>query len=181
MSGPFKLKSGNTTQFKQMGSSPGKQITEEEHQKQVVDDYVQVPYSRKYSEGENGESEKGLMKREWKALPKTDKKASLKTQSKEALEGLVQGGKIGLKPKTESKIQVPPKSHPVTPPEAPREDTLKGKTQFESDIQPVSNILSKGLGILKKVYIDNPKKLIKEGIKKREGRRKKVVEYFTKR
>ena len=173
MSGPFKLKSGNTTQFKQMGSSPGKQITEEEHQKQVVDDYVPVPYSRKYSEGENGKSEKGLMKREGKALPKT--------QSKEALEGLVQGGKIGLKPQTKSKIQVPPKSHPVTPPEAPREDTLKGKTQFESDIQPVSNILSKGLGILKKVYIDNPKKLTKEGIKKREGRRKKVVEYITKR
>ena len=129
MSGPFKLKSGNTTQFKQMGSSPGKQITEEEHQKQVVDDYVPVPYSRKHSEGKSGESEKGIMKREGKALPKT--------QSKEALEGLVQGGKIGLKPKTESKIQVPPKSHPVTPPEAPREDTLKGKTQFESDIQPV--------------------------------------------
>jgi len=69
------------------------------------------------------------------------------------------------------------KNHPVTPPETPRKDTLKGQTGFEYDTIPVTNVLNKvRKGVkgyfkqAKKIYIDQPIKTAK-----------KVHKYFTER
>ena len=81
--------------------------------------------------------------------------------------------------KTFKKIKRPtvnmPKDHPVTPPTTPRKDTLKGTTGFEFDTIPVTNVLNKVGGIVKKgaehvknIYVDQP---IKNA--------KKVHKYFT--
>ena len=67
-----------------------------------------------------------------------------------------------------------PKDHPVTPPTTERKDTLKGKTQFETDIRPITNIAGKFTRKMKEIYHDNPKKVIT-----RVGG--KVKKYFTER
>ena len=59
--------------------------------------------------------------------------------------------------------------HSVTPPKTPRKDTLKGKTHFQTDIIPVTNVIKKGVNIVKKM-IESDKKRIK-----------KVKDYFTKK
>jgi hypothetical protein len=65
------------------------------------------------------------------------------------------------------------KDHPVTPPKKQRKDTLKGKTKFEYDMIPVTNVLKKGFRAAVDPVIKTRKK-IKEGAKK-------VKKYFTER
>tara|TARA_R100001082_G_scaffold96478_1_gene64026 strand:- start:77 stop:550 length:474 start_codon:yes stop_codon:yes gene_type:complete len=67
--------------------------------------------------------------------------------------------------------------HPVKPPTKPRKDTLKGKTGFEYDMIPVTNVLKKGLHAAKSVYVDPVVKTVKK-VKKVS---KKVKKYFTER
>ena len=66
--------------------------------------------------------------------------------------------------------------HSVTPPTKEESEkskgTLEGKTQFETDIIPVTNVIKGQVKKLKKVYVDNPKKVIQKV-------KKKIHKYFT--
>jgi len=89
---------------------------------------------------------------------------------KPIVKGLKQGIKeVGkeLKVKKRKTINVP-KDHPVTPPKTTREDTVKGKTHFQTDMIPVSNVIKQGVKGLKGIYVDPVVKNIK-----------KIRKYFT--
>ena len=52
MSGPFKLRSGNTTPFKMMGSSPAKQTLKE------IDEMIKMETSKDYSKWKGSDAAK---------------------------------------------------------------------------------------------------------------------------
>ena len=91
---------------------------------------------------------------------------------KPIVKGLNRGIKHGLKAKRYNIPKVP-KGHSVTPPTSSQskksKGTLKGKTGFQTDIIPVTNVIKKGVKIVKKM-IESDKKRIK-----------KVKDYFTKK
>ena len=70
-----------------------------------------------------------------------------------------------------------PKGHSVTPPTSSQskksKGTLKGKTGFQTDIIPVTNVIKKGVKTLKNIYLAPGEKLMKT--------RKKIKKYFTQR
>jgi len=103
--------------------------------------------------------------------PKTKVKKDKSTTKKPIVKGLNRGIKHGLKAKRYNIPKVP-KGHSVTPPTSSQskksKGTLKGKTGFQTDIIPVTNVIKKGVKGLKSIYVDP---VVKTG--------KKIKKYFT--
>lgn len=151
---PFKLRSGNTTAFKNLGSSPAKQG------KHFLEKKTTIPMEQNY-------------------IPTSSPKKNNKNKELEPVTNDAQGSENPTIKRKTTKGPIMPKNHTVTPPTDKKskesKGTVKGLTQFQYDAIPVTNTLKtigqglKKVGkIAKDVYIDKPIETVK-----------KVKKYFT--
>ena len=171
MAGPFKMRSGNSPLFKQMGSSPAKveiegvkrdpkkDTTKHKEKEPTLQQGGTPPGLGGYSGDDEG-------KTIWESKPKVEPKS---------------------KPKSDPKVSVKmPKDHPVTPPSEKEKETskgtLKGVTQFEQDIvNPTKDIILTAAEDTKRKMIDPAKAISKKMVEADKKKIKAIKDYFTKR
>ena len=184
---PFKLRSGNASTFKNLGSSPAKQDnsgpggkfnpkTTPERDLTIQETQANYPGPESGGPPKSGDGRpkaknavKGEDEARTESLPKLSDPVKPKAKPPETLK----------KTKT-TKGPIMPKDHPVTPPTDKQskesKGTQKGITQFQFDMKPVTNVINK----VAKPYVELGKKAL-EVHKKISPRAtyKKVKKYFT--
>ena len=166
---PFKMKSGNSTPFKQMGSSPLHQGLKKE--------------GKQLKKTEIGPKVKPM-------VDKNKNKISDFVESRESLEGKLDRPTTQYKPRKNLSPSKPKAKaiKSITPPKRPgltikntdiNKGTVKGRTGFQSDVvDPVRSKVRQGVKFLSNTVIAKGNKKSAEMIKKGS---KKVKKYFTKK
>ena len=194
---PFKLRSGNASTFKNLGSSPAKQDRfgskegnvepKKKHEfppetnpnPPTRDKTIQETQANYPGPESGGPPKSGDGRPKAKNAVKGENEARTESQPKLS-EPVPTEEKKGTKKTKTTKGPIMPKDHPVTPPTDKQskesKGTVKGLTNFEYDMKPVTNVINKTV----KPYKELGKKVLKvhKKINPIEAY-KKVKKYFT--